>query len=144
MPTFVEVIKLFAKFHCLSSYQNDFESKWPVSIPPYISNNESFCVVWIITYATVVLLFKDGSNTLHVILSCILLFTLFTQGFTCGKWFIGYNLSIDDGAESKFGTHKELIVLTILKYKYGVNKSRDMSRDHFAKNRKLLTNWWPV
>ena len=19
-----------------------------------------------------------------------------------------------------------------------------MSRDHFAKNRKLLTNWWPV
>ena len=144
MPTFVEVIKLFAKFHCLSSYQNDFESKWPVSIPPYISNNESFCVVWIITYATVVLLFKDGSNTLHVILTCNLLFTLFTQGFTCGKWFIGYNLSIDDGAESKFGTHKELIVLTILKYKYGVNKSRDMSRDHFAKNRKLLTKWWPV
>ena len=23
-----------------------------------------------------------------------------------------------------------------------VNKSRDMSHDHFAKNRKLLTNWW--
>ena len=23
-------------------------------------------------------------------------------------------------------------------------KSRDMSRDDFAKNRKLLTNWWPV
>ena len=61
-----------------------------------------------------------------------------TKGFTCGKWFIGYNLGIDDGAESKFGTHKELIVLTILKYKYGVNKSRDMSRDHFAKKRKLV------
>ena len=29
-------------------------------------------------------------------------------------------------------------------YKYWVNKSHDMSRDHFAKNRKLLTNWWPV
>ena len=27
---------------------------------------------------------------------------------------------IDDGAESKFGTHKELIVLNILKYKYCV------------------------
>ena len=25
-----------------------------------------------------------------------------------------------------------------------VNKSRDISRDHFAKDRKLLTNWWPV
>ena len=41
-------------------------------------------------------------------------------------------------------SYKELIVLTILKYKHCVNKSRDMSRDHFAKNRKLLTNWWPV
>ena len=51
---------------------------------------------------------------------------------------------IDNGAESKFGIHKELIVLNILKYKHCVNKSRDMSRDHFAKNRKLLTNWWPV
>ena len=42
-----------------------------------ILKNESFCVVCIITYVTVVLLFKDGSNTLHVILTCILLFTLF-------------------------------------------------------------------
>ena len=25
-----------------------------------------------------------------------------------------------------------------------VNQSRDMSRDHFAKNWNLLTNWWPV
>ena len=40
--------------------------------------------------------------------------------------------------------HKELIVLNILKYKYCVNKSGDMSRDCFAKNRKLSTNWWPV
>ena len=37
-----------------------------------------------------------------------------------------------------------VIVLNILKNKYCVNKSGDMSRDHFAKNRKLLTNWWPV
>ena len=37
--------------------------------------------------------------------------------------------------------HKELIVLNILKYKHCANKSRDMSRDHSAKNRKLLTNW---
>ena len=37
-----------------------------------------------------------------------------------------------------------VIVLNILKNKYCVNKSSDMSRDHFAKNRKLLTNWWPV
>ena len=53
------------------------------------------------------------------------------------------NLGIDDGAESKFGTHKELIVLTILKYIQRVNMSRGMSRDHFAKNRKLLSSWWP-
>ena len=37
-----------------------------------------------------------------------------------------------------------VIVLNILKNKYCVNKSGDMSPDHFAKNRKLLTNWWPV
>ena len=67
-----------------------------------------------------------------------------TKGFTCGKWIIACNFGIDDGAESKFGTHKELIVLKILKYKCCVNKSRDMWRDHFAKNRKLLTNWSPV
>ena len=58
-----------------------------------------------------------------------------TKGFTCGKWIIGYNFGIDDGAESKFGKHKELIVLAdILHYKYCVNKSRAMSRDHLAKN----------
>ena len=57
---------------------------------------------------------------------------------------IGYNVGIDDDAKSKFGTHKELIVLNILKYKYCVNLARDMSRDQFAKNPKLLTNWWPV
>ena len=64
--------------------------------------------------------------------------------FTCGKWIIDYNFRIDDSAELKFGTHEELIVLNILKYKYCVDKSPDMSRDHFVKNRKLLTNWWPV
>ena len=67
-----------------------------------------------------------------------------SKGFTCGKWIIFYNLGIDDGAELKFGTHKELIVLNILKYKYCVNKSRDTSRDQFGKNCKLLTNWSPV
>ena len=40
------------------------------------------------------------------------------------------------GVESKFGTHKELITLNILKYKHS-----DMPRGHFAKNRKLLINW---
>ena len=49
--------------------------------------------------------------------------------------FIGYNFGIDDGPKSKLsktGTHKELIALNILEYKYRVNKSRDLSRDHFA------------
>ena len=86
MQTFFEVNKLFSKFHCLSSYQNDFKSKQTgFHTPIYFFNesiilkNESFCVVCIITYVTVVLLFtnKDGSNTLYVILTCILLFTLF-------------------------------------------------------------------
>ena len=67
-----------------------------------------------------------------------------TKGFTCRKRFIGYNFGIDDGAESEFGTHKELTIINILKYKHCVNKSRDKSRDHFAKNRELLTSWWPV
>ena len=67
----------------------EFVSKWlwikmtGFHTPIYFINesiilkNESFCVVCIITYVTLVLLFKDGSNTLHVILTCILLFTLF-------------------------------------------------------------------
>ena len=67
-----------------------------------------------------------------------------TKGFTWWKWIIGYNFGIDDGAESKFGASKELTVLKISKYKYCANKSRDKSRDHFAQNCKLLTNWWPV
>ena len=67
-----------------------------------------------------------------------------TKGFTWGKWIIGYNFRLDDGTESKFGTSEKLIVLNILEYEYCVNKSRDMSRDYFAKNCKLLTNWWPV
>ena len=36
--------------------------------------------------------------------------------------------------------HKQLIVFNILKYKYGVNKSRDLARDHFAK----IENYWPI
>ena len=64
-----------------------------------------------------------------------------TEGFTSGKWIIGYKFGIDDGAKSKFDTHKELIVLNIFKYKNCVDKSRDVSHDHFAKSRKLLTIW---
>ena len=67
-----------------------------------------------------------------------------TKGSACGKWFIDYNFGKDDGAESKFGTRKELIAVNTFKYKYCVNKSRDLSHDHFAKNCKLLTDWWPV
>ena len=63
-----------------------------------------------------------------------------TRGFTCGKWNIGYNFSIDDGTKLKFGTHKELIVLNILKYKYCVNMLRDTSRDHLLK----IVNYWPI
>ena len=36
----------------------------------------------------------------------------------------------------KFRTHKSLTILNILKDKYCVNKSCDMSRDHFAKKLK--------
>ena len=37
-----------------------------------------------------------------------------TKGFNCGKLIIiDNNLGTDDGAESKFGTHKELIALNI-------------------------------
>ena len=56
----------------------------------------------------------------------------------------GYNFNIDDGTESKFGTREEITVLNILKYEYCVNESCEMSRDHFGKNCKLLTNWWPA
>lgn len=56
---------------------------------------------------------------------------------------IGYYFGTHYGAESNFTAHKELIVLNILKYKR-VNKSREMSRDYLAKNRRLLTNLWPV
>ena len=65
---------------------------------------------------------------------------------------IGYNFGIDDGAKSKFGTHKKLIVLNISEYKYCVNKSSGISCDPLAKNPKLLSNreeksyvtlpWW--
>ena len=36
------------------------------------------------------------------------------------------------------------IVRNIFKYKHCVSKSLAMSRDHFAKNRRLLVNWRPV
>ena len=45
-------------------------------------------------------------------------------------------LGTDHGTDSKFATNKELIVPNILRCKYCVNKSRDMSRDHFSKNLK--------
>ena len=57
---------------------------------------------------------------------------------------ISYYFGTHYGAASNFTAHKELIVLNILKYKYCVNRSRDISRDHFAKNLKKLTNWWRV
>ena len=59
-----------------------------------------------------------------------------TKGFTCRKRFIGYNFGSDYGAESEFGTHKELIVVNVVnisKYRYCVNKSLDISDDRFAK-----------
>ena len=61
--------------------------------------------------------------------------------FVCGKWFVGYNFGLDDGAESKTGTHKELIAFKILKYKYCVNQSRDMPLDgllHLTILRKIV------
>ena len=64
--------------------------------------------------------------------------------FICGKCLFGYNFGLDDGAEWKIGTHKELIAFNILKYEYCVNQTRDMSWEHFTENRKLLTDWWPV
>ena len=43
---------------------------------------------------------------------------------------------------------KGLLAITLSKLirldMYCVDKSRDMSRDHFAKNCKLLTSWLPV
>ena len=49
------------------------------------------------------------------------------------------NFGTDYGAEPKFATHKKLIVLNIVKYRYDiawapdcVNKSHVMSRDNFA------------
>ena len=42
--------------------------------------------------------------------------------FTWQKWIIGYNFGTDDGAESKFGASKELMVLNILNYECCVNK----------------------
>ena len=47
---------------------------------------------------------------------------------------------MDDGAKSNFGAHKELTVLNFLKYKYNVNKSRDIPRDYLAK----IVNYLPV
>ena len=44
-----------------------------------------------------------------------------------GESIVDYNFSIDNSAESKFGTRKELIVLNILKHKNCVNKSRDIT-----------------
>ena len=73
-----------------------------------------------------------------------LLKQLLVSGLSVQKWFIGYNFGLDDGAESKTGTHKELVAFKILKYKYCVNQSRDMPLDHFTENGKLLFDWWPV
>ena len=56
---------------------------------------------------------------LHVVLGYLCIFKYSsslrpgTKGFTCGKWIIAYNFGIDDGAEYKFGAHKELIFFNI-------------------------------
>ena len=63
-----------------------------------------------------------------------------TKGFICGKCIIGYNYGIDDGAESKLGTHKELIVLNILKYKYWLNS---LVMCHVTILIKIV-NYWPI
>ena len=63
-----------------------------------------------------------------------------SNGFTCGKWFIGYNFNSfgsDYGAQSKFGTQKEFLILIILKYKYLVKGSRDVVTIIL----KFLNNW---
>ena len=49
---------------------------------------------------------------------------------------LALNFGIDDGAGTKFGTLKELIFLNIFKNYYCINKSRDVSRDHLARNCK--------
>ena len=33
-----------------------------------------------------------------------------TKECTCGKWFVGYKFGINDGAELKFDTHKEIVL----------------------------------
>ena len=63
-----------------------------------------------------------------------------TKAITCGKWIIGHNFCIDDGTESKFGTHKELIVFNILKYKHCVNRSRICHVTILLK----IVNYWPI
>ena len=63
-----------------------------------------------------------------------------SNGFTNGKRFIGYNFGTDYGAGIKIWHTKELIVVIILKYKYCVNRSRDVSQDHFSKNLKIDKN----
>ena len=60
-----------------------------------------------------------------------------SNGFTNRKWFIAYNVGTDYGAGIKIWYTKELIVVNISKYKYCVNRSRDMSFDHFSKNLKI-------
>ena len=59
------------------------------------------------------------------------------NGFTNGKWFIGYNIGTDYEAGIEIWHTKEIIVVKISKYKYCVNRSRDMSYDHFSKNLKI-------
>ena len=47
-----------------------------------------------------------------------------------------YSVQIMELTQNLPQINKELIVLNILRCKYCVNKSRDMSRDHFSKNLK--------
>ena len=65
-----------------------------------------------------------------------------TKGFTCGKWFIGYNFGIDDGTESKFGSRKELIVLVKNIYSIIVVLTSHVIC-HVTILLKLV-NYWPI
>ena len=61
-----------------------------------------------------------------------------SNGFTDEQWFIGYHVGTDYGAGIKIWHTNELFVVNISKDKYCVNRSRDISYDHFSKNLKIV------
>ena len=50
--------------------------------------------------------FAESTNKQTKLPQCSSSLRPWTKVFTCGKRIIGYNFGVDDGAESKFGTHK--------------------------------------